>query len=128
MPKAGSDFSMQKNISASLLFDNFAILLDKNELAEQAFKINFVLIDTKEQFMLHFHHGALLVYENKQADDADVTVTCPKNALLYLMNQNVEALESAAQITGNQDVLALFVENLNEYNAAGTADFNIIEP
>ena len=78
--------------------------------------------------MLHFHHGALLVYENKQADDADVTVTCPKNALLYLMNQNVEALESAAQITGNQDVLALFVENLNEYNAAGTADFNIIEP
>ena len=127
-PKAGSDFSMQKNISASLLFDNFAILLDKNELAEQAFKINFVLIDTKEQFMLHFHHGALLVYENEQTDDADVTVTCPKNALLYLMNQNVEALESAAQITGNQDVLALFVENLNEYNAAGTADFNIIEP
>jgi len=126
--RAGSDFSMQKNMSATLLFDNLSILLDKNELADKEFKINFVLIDTSEQFMLHFHHGALLIYENEQADDADVTVTCPKNALLYLMNQNVEALESAAQITGNQDVLALFVENLNEYNAAGTADFNIIEP
>jgi len=69
----------------------------------------------------------LLVYENRVAEQADVSVICPKNALLYLMAGNVEAFMQASVIEGNVDLLVLFAENLTQVSMQFNG-FNIVEP
>lgn len=125
---AKSNMDVQKNMSATLLFDYFGILLDKPALADKEFKMNFVLTDTKEEHMLHFNNGALLVYENTQDNDADVTITCHKNALLYLLSQDTVNIEKSMQIEGDKELLLEFSQNLNQGSASEAEDFNIIEP
>ena len=78
--------------------------------------------------MLQVKNGVVLVYENTLAENADVSVTCPKNALLLLMQGNLDAFGQAAKTEGNADVLARFAENLNQLQAIGFSGFNIVEP
>ena len=125
---ATSNMDAQKKMSASLLFEYFGILLDKNTLADKEFKMNFTLTDTNEKFILHFNNGSLLVYDDAQAEDTDCNITCPKNALLYILTGDMDNLEKAMQFEGNKEILQLFVENLNQFDISGSDTFNIIEP
>ena len=84
-----------------MIFNYMGILLDKQALADADFTINFTLPNTGEQHMLQVKNGVVLVYENTLAENADVSVTCPKNALLFLMQGNLEAFQQAAKIEGD---------------------------
>ena len=61
-------------------------------------------------------------------DDAEVSVTCPKNALMLLMGKNIEAFTKAAKIKGDSELLEMLVNSLNQLDAASFAGFNIVEP
>ena len=77
--------------------------------------------------MLHVKNGVLLVYENTHREDADVSITCPKNALLYILQNNVKAL-GAIPMEGEVGLITLLAQSMNQVPVQGTVPFNIIEP
>ena len=123
-----SNGDVQKEMTAVMIFEYMGILMDKQALADRDFTINFTLTNTGEQHMLQIRNGVLLIYEDALGEQTDVSVTCPKNALLYLLQGNVDALGQAARIEGDMELLKLFASNLNALGSAGFAGFNIVEP
>ncbi len=128
VPQAISDGSIAKNMTATMLFDYMGILLDKDAMKDQDFTIGFTLTDTKEQHKIRIKNGVVLVYENTKPTDCDINVTCPKNALLLILQNNTEALSQASKIEGNSERLHFFMDNLNQFHMSEPADFNIVEP
>ena len=120
--------AMIKALSAPMLFDYMAIVMDKQALADVDFVMNVTLPDVSEQHMLRVKNGVVLVYANTQSDAADVSITCPKNALFAILTNNQEAVAQAVQVEGDAGLLTLMMENMNQFPIDGTNPFNIIEP
>ena len=119
---------MVKALSAPMLFDCMAIIMDKQALADEDFTVNVTLPDVGERHMLRVKNGVLLVYKNTLSDSADVSVTCPKNALFAILTNNQETVAKAVQIEGRAELLTRMMENMNQFQITGTNPFNIIEP
>ena len=126
--QALSDGSMQMEMTASMLFDYMGILLDKQAMADYDFIVNVTLPDVGEQYMLRVKNGVILVYDNAQSGEADLSITCPKNALFFMLRHNMAGIEQAMQLEGDTELMKLIVENLNQFNIGSSAVFNIIEP
>ena len=126
--QATTNGDVQKEMTAVMAFEYMGILLDKQALADQNFTINFILPNTGERHMLQIKNGVLLIYEDALGEDADVSVTCPKNALLYLLQGNAESFGQVAKIDGDAELLKLFASNLNALSSIGFSGFNIVEP
>ena len=114
-------------MTPAMIFDYMGILMDKETMANQDFTINVTLSDLKQQHVLHVKNGVLLVYENAHREDADVSITCPKNALLYILMNNVRALDGVP-MEGNAELITLFAQSMNQVPVQGTVPFKIIEP
>jgi len=125
--QALSNGDLQKEMTADMLFGYMGIALDKSALADRNFTMQFTLPNINEHYTLQVKNGVLLVYENRAAEQADVSVVCPKNALLYLMTGNAEAFAQASMIEGDVELLTLFAENLTQISNAFNG-FNIVEP
>jgi alkyl sulfatase BDS1-like metallo-beta-lactamase superfamily hydrolase len=119
--------SMLTQMTSTMCFDYMAILLDKQALAEYDFTVNVKLPDVSEQHVLHVKNGVLLVYKNAQQEDADVSLTCPKNALFYILQNNAEGL-STLPVEGNRELLTLLASSMNQFPLSGINPFNIVEP
>ena len=123
--KGGASFLME--MTPAMMFDYMAILLNKQALAEYDFTINLNLYDVQQQHVLHVKNGVLLVYENTTRADADMSLTCPKNALFYILTNNAEGL-AMLPVTGDASLLTLLAENMNAFPLDGIEPFNIVEP
>ena len=77
--------------------------------------------------VLHIKNGVLLVYENAHREDADASITCPKNALLYILMNHVRALDGVP-MEGNAELITLFAQSMNQILVQGTVPFNMIDP
>ena len=119
---------MVNALSAPMLFDYMAIVMDKQALADEDFTVNVTLPDVGERHMLRVKNGVLLVYKNTLSDSADVSVTCPKNALFAILTNNQETVAKAVQIEGRAELLTRMMENMNQFQITGTNPFNVIEP
>lgn len=119
---------MVKALSAPMLFDYMAIVMDKQALADRDFTMNVILPDVGEQHMLRVKNGVLLVYADTLSDDADVSITCPKNALFAILTNNQETVAKAVKVEGSAELLTLMMENMNQFPITGATPFNIIEP
>lgn len=126
--QAVSSKDVLKAMTASMLFDYLGIALNKKAMADQNFTISFNLADVAEQYLLQIKNGVLLVYEDPSDIEADIQITTQKNALLYWIQGDMEAFQSAARIEGDVEKLGLFVSNLTELSAGAFMGFNIIEP
>ncbi len=126
--QATSDGNLQKQMTASMILDYMGIMLDKQAMAGQNFTVNIKLTDVNEQYAMQIKDGVLLSYDNTQRSNADVTVTCPKNALMYLLQGSVEGLQKVAKIEGDTELLATLAKNMNQISITKFADFNIVEP
>lgn len=125
--QALSNGDAQKAMTATMILEYMGIVLDKQALADQQFTISFTLPNVGEQHTLQLKNGVLLLYENTADPDADVAVTCPKNALLYLLAGSYEGFQQAAKIEGDGELLNLLASNLNQGTEAFIG-FNIVEP
>ncbi|MBQ8227693.1 MAG: MBL fold metallo-hydrolase [Clostridia bacterium] len=125
---AKSDGSVLKNMTAEMIFDYIGILLDKQALAGEEFVINFNLTDTNEKIMLRFNKGALLQYHDTSSESADLTITCPKNALVFIIQHNTDGINASMKLVGDATKLQLILDNLNQFSFADNAKFNIAEP
>lgn len=126
--QASSNNDVQKEMTAFMLFDYMGILLDKQAVSDKDFAISFILPDVEEQHTLRIKNGVVLVYENTVNEDAEVSVTCPKNALLLLMQGDMDSFSQNATIEGDEELLKLFADNLTELKVSGFSGFNIVEP
>lgn len=122
----GSD--IVKAMTAGMLFDYMAIVLDKKALADYNFVINVTLPDQQEKYMLRIQSGVLLVYNDTLSDHADVSITCPKDALFLIISNQLEQAQGLIQIEGNRELLSLFSGNMNQFALGASAFFNIVEP
>ena len=125
--QAKGGMNLLKEMSPAMIFDYMAIMMDKQALADQDFTMNVMLIDVGEQHVLHVKNGVLLVYENTRKEDADISISCPKNALLYILLNNTDGI-AAIPVQGDASLLTLLMESMNQFPLAGINPFNIIEP
>ncbi len=126
--KTLADGSLILEMTADMMIDYMAILLDKEAMSDSDFVINITLSDLNENHMVRVKNGVVLHYANDYSEDADITIACPKNALFLLIKHNMDGFKKAAKIEGNAELLGLFMENLNEIDIANAPTFNIIEP
>lgn len=125
---AKSNGAMIKELSAPMLFDYMAIVLDKQALADQDFTMNVILPDVGEQHTLRVKNGVLLVYADTLSEDADLSITCPKNALFAILTNNQDTVSQSVKVEGNKELLTLLMENMNQFPITGTNMFHIVEP
>ena len=118
--------AMVKALSAPMLFDYMAIVMDKQALADEDFTVNVTLPDVGERHMLRVKNGVLLVYENTLSDSADVSITCPKNALFAILTNNQETVAKAVKVEGRAELLTRMMENMNQFRITGTNPFNTV--
>ena len=120
--------AMVREMTAPMMFDYMGILLDKQALADYDFTVNVSLPDVSQHYMLQIKNGVVLVYKDTLSDKADVSVTCPKNALFYIITNDQENMAKTLKVEGNTKLLALLAENMNQVPVSGPAAFDIIEP
>lgn len=125
---AVSSGDAQKSISAECMLQYMAIMLNREKMQGENFKMNISVTDTKQQFGVNIVDGVMLIYENTQLDDAQVSIKCPKVLLFAMVNQNKEAIAENMVIDGDKSKVDLLVENMNSFNTTTDAYFNIIEP
>lgn len=122
------DGSLQKEMTAEMIFAYMGILLDKEAMADRDFTMNVVLTDTGERHSLRVKNSVLLCFRDAQADDPDVTITCPKNGLFLILKNDAESVAKAVQVEGDAALLNRFMENLTAFDTGGVPDFNMVEP
>ncbi len=111
-----------------MIFDYLALMLDKQAMAAHDFTLTVSLDDTGEVFTLVFRNGALLHAQGSLPGEADLSLSCPKNALLYLIARNEEGISQSIRMEGDVALMDLIVENLSEFVPGTPNIFNIIEP
>ncbi len=126
--RAKNSGDMMTNMTASMLFDYMGILLDKQAMAEEDISIHVTLNDTGERYLIRVVGGVLLQFEGADADGADVKIVTVKNALMLLLNRNVDGFLAATRIEGDAAVLTKLVRELDQLTLGKPADFNIVEP
>ena len=109
------------------MFDYMGIMLDKNAFSDRDFTVNFVL-ENGEKHMIQIKNGVLLHYDNVNSKSADIKITCPKNALFFILQNNKDGLNQVAQIEGDSELFELFMNSMNQLDTSIGYAFNIIEP
>lgn len=115
-------------MSAPMIFDYMAVVMDKQALADYDFTMNVTLPDVGQTYALRIRNGVMLVYTDTLADDADISITCPRIALLAILNNQAETVAKAVQVEGDAQLLTLMMENMNQFSLAADPTFNIVEP
>lgn len=115
-------------MSAPMIFDYMAVVMDKQALADYDFTMNVTLPDVGQTYALRMKNGVMLVYTDILADDADISITCPRIALLAILNNQAETVAKAVQVEGDAQLLTLMMENMNQFSLAADPTFNIVEP
>lgn len=128
MSQMKTDGSTNMEMTAQMLFDYMAILLDKQGLADSDFAINLTLSDLKEKYLLQIKNGILLVYDGIHSNEAEINVICPKNALMFIISNNQDGIAKAIKIEGDMELFNQFVSSLNQFPVTGISGFNIVVP
>ena len=70
----------------------------------------------------------MLVYEGYLADNAQISITGPKNGLLLILQRNKEGIEKYFKIDGEKKYLDLIIDNITSFDIGKNSKFNIVEP
>lgn len=119
---------LQRQMTASMVFDHMGILIDRKAMADHDVVIAFAISDTDERYSLQVKNGVILVYEDTLSKSSDVSVTCPQNALFLLLQGDMDRFVQVAKIEGDMGVLKVFADNLSKADPTRFVGFNIIEP
>ncbi len=115
---------IQRNMSVPLMLDYLGIRLDSAAAQDVNGKINLVVTDLEEQYVLTLRSGVLLYQQGVQDPEANATWQMPKAALFALLQGNAGGVRQMAQIQGDQSLLDQLCQHVTIFNGF----FNIIEP
>ncbi len=114
--------------SIDLAFDAIAVRLKAEEVADVRVTINWHFTDVDERWVLGLEHHALHATPDRQAADADVTITTTRTTFLSILAGSATFVDAVGDgrvgVVGDLDTLRAIFEHLDEF-AAG---FNIVEP
>lgn len=122
--KASNSQDLLTHMTAEMMLDYLGIITDGQAAQNKDVRINLVLTDTGETYLIHLYHGVLLTYAGRQDADAAATLTCPRTALFTLFSKNVDIMKKAIRVTGDESVLAQLTENIVTFEPF----FKIVEP
>ncbi|MFQ7001191.1 MAG: alkyl/aryl-sulfatase [Clostridium sp.] len=142
-----SENDLSKNMTSRMILEYLGIVIDSNEAQDLEIKFNLEIIEpavekdkiknstnirkikgkdfiVKEKFLVDLTNGALLFSENNSEENISY-VRIPREALLALLNKNIEKVKEYVDTDNFNILLDLqkYVVNLGEFNR-----FNIIEP
>ncbi|MCR5303619.1 MAG: MBL fold metallo-hydrolase, partial [Lachnospiraceae bacterium] len=125
---SGGTSSLMAHLTPEMTFDYMGILMNKEEMADEDFCIQFDLTDTKETYTLCVRYGALLYAKGTLGSEPAATVKCPQKALLTMTSGKSDPLKKVSEITGDEAQLDKLIASLNMFSGGARGDFNIIEP
>jgi alkyl sulfatase BDS1-like metallo-beta-lactamase superfamily hydrolase len=124
--KGGPD--MIKAMNSELIFDYLGVRLNSDKALAHQFKINVVLPDRNEKFLLELKNAHLNNIENVQDKKADLTVTINRKDLNFLLLKQVsfqQLVESGkVQLDGNGQVFGQLLMMMDEFPFW----FNVVTP
>ncbi len=120
--------SLMEHLTPEMTFEYMGILLNKEEMANESFNIQFELTDADETYTLCMRYGALLYVKGTLGDEPVATVRCPQKALLTMTSGNSDTLKGYADISGDEAKLDELISALNMFSGGARGDFNIVEP
>ncbi len=115
---------LQREMSPDLMLDYLGIRINSNKAADMNCKINIILSDLNESYVVTIQSGVLLYQKTDAAKDADATWTMPKAGLSAILTKNTEQQEKLIRVEGDTSLLAKLCENIVDFDYA----FNIVEP
>lgn len=117
-----------KAMSLSLLFDYLGVRLNGEKAAGKKLVFNLNFTDTQEQYVLNLENAALTHQPNRQAENADATLTLTRDAMNQIILRKSTFAKGIAsgkvKIRGSFDALSEFVSLLDTFEFW----FNIVEP
>ncbi|MDO4538015.1 MAG: alkyl sulfatase dimerization domain-containing protein [Coriobacteriales bacterium] len=117
---------VRNNLTPDMLWDFLGISLDKEAMADDDIRINVTLSDLNKRYLLRIKNGPLLHFEDMQDENAQLSLTGPKAALLLLVSHDMDQLKKFVQVEGDEALLAKIMDCMDAPQGIGT--FNIVEP
>jgi len=106
-------------MSPEMFFDYLAIRLDSAKAEDAIMTLNVDLGDEAGQYVLELTNGVLNHTANRQADDADATLTLSRNTLNDIILQQTTAADAVSsgdiQVEGDQSKLEELVSYLDTF-------------
>lgn len=127
--EAVADPTIVMNLTSDMMFDYMGIVMDKKVMGEYDITINLDLVDVGETIMLRLKNGAILPHVGMQAENPDISLTGPKNAIFLLMAGQKEMLLQAMKVEGDVELLQKLMASFTEITLGESMrPFNIVEP
>ncbi len=118
-PKTGGP-DMIRAMATGLFLDFLGIRMDSKKAEGMKFKINIVLPDNGEKYVLEMRNATLTNISGYQADDADLTITINRSDLETVMmgaatfDEQIEA--GKAKLQGNREVYEQLKSTLIQFD------------
>lgn len=113
-----------KSMSTEMLFNYMGMLIDADLASKSEMSINVTVTDTKEEYTLMLYNGVLL-YSKGTSDFTDLAISCKKEGIISIMQNNSEAIrKNVTIIDGDENLL----EKLTSFMTKLPSTFNVIEP
>lgn len=128
MKAARTPSGLIEAVTLDMLFDYVGVRVNGPKADGKVMKFNFILGDTKETGMATLENAVLHFSKNRQAADADATVTLSRPALNQMMFTDINLDEKIAsgqvKLVGNKEKLREFLSMLDSFEFW----FNIVTP
>ncbi len=113
---------LTQSMTSEMALGYLGTIVDSNAAEDLNFRINLLLTDD-DPYLITVKNGVVLYQKNVTAEDAEVTLRLPRKILIPYFKGSEQTV-SAAEVSGDQELLKKFMECIVTYDAF----FNIIEP
>jgi alkyl sulfatase BDS1-like metallo-beta-lactamase superfamily hydrolase len=117
-----------RSMTLDLFFDYLAVRLNAPKAADAKAKLNFDFGEAGGKYLVEMENGVLNHTANRQADDADATVTLTRDTLNGIILQETKLADAISsggvKISGNQAKLEELISYLDNFEFW----FNIVTP
>lgn len=111
------------SMTMEMMLDYLGILMDANAAQDTDITVNLAFADD-EPYLLSIRSGVVLYQKGILSDQADATLTMPRQGMLGILSKDRDIVEQAISIEGDSSV----IDKLTAHLVAFDAFFNIVEP
>lgn len=112
-------------MSTETMLDYLSMCLDSKKAEDENLVINLEVTDENQRYLLRLRHGVLLYSKEDWSEHPDAVIKLKRAGIMGIARNNEALMKNMIEsVTGNQDVLKAFTENLAEFDPL----FHIIEP
>ena len=120
----GGSRELQLKMATNLMLEYLGIRLNSDALPDLNAKINLIVNDQDEQYLITLRSGILLYQKDVQDEDADATWRLPKAAIFFLLQGDAESAKELGTIEDESGILDAICQNVKVF----IPGFTIIEP